>query len=511
MTLSALAIRYKTLWRGLAVALVLFLALFNLTTYPTPWYDEGSHLHVPKTLVRLGAYADYSSEGLRYYGPTIGVGPTVMLPIAAVFKVLGIGLWQGRLVIALYLLGAIITFFLLGRALSGEAVAWVATALMVASRGVGLLEYGRQVLGEVPAFFFLALGLWLWLSAWERASWKRLAGVGALLGLSVITKSQFFIVIAPAVFVGWLLNWFYYRAAPHRAFLIPGITLGVFFAVWQIVVIALLGPGPVSANLALYREATASAATVFRPDLMARALRELLSLKVYLGLLLPALAYGFLLALPRHREGQRWGLLWLMIALNLTWYVFASVSWIRYAFLGLALSSLFVARFFADVTNSFDLDLKALWEGWKKNSETWPMLALRAVLIGWCALIVGVSLAQSAMPIVLPPPAYPQSMADYMNANVPVDALVETWEPEMGFLTDHNYHFPPQVLLYRAVSYVWAGGPSPATQYTFVQDEKPAYVLVGLFARYAGLYPPDWLTDYTRVAQIGGYELYRHN
>ena len=75
------------------------------------WFDEGSHLHVPKTLVKYGVYADISSEGFRYYGPTIGVGPTVMLPIAAMFKVFGVGLLQARIVIAFYLLAAVYVFY----------------------------------------------------------------------------------------------------------------------------------------------------------------------------------------------------------------------------------------------------------------------------------------------------------------------------------------------------------------------------------------------------------------
>ncbi|MEZ4638895.1 MAG: hypothetical protein R2856_28705 [Caldilineaceae bacterium] len=49
----------------------------------------------------MGVYADYSSEGLRHFGPTIGVGPTVMLPIAAAFELFGIGLMQARLVIVI--------------------------------------------------------------------------------------------------------------------------------------------------------------------------------------------------------------------------------------------------------------------------------------------------------------------------------------------------------------------------------------------------------------------------
>src|SRR5512140_2063377 len=86
---------------------VYFFAFHNLTRFPATWFDEGSHLHVPKTLVQKGVYADISSEGFRYYGPTIGVGPTVMLPIAAMFKLFGIGLLQARIVMALYLIAAV--------------------------------------------------------------------------------------------------------------------------------------------------------------------------------------------------------------------------------------------------------------------------------------------------------------------------------------------------------------------------------------------------------------------
>ena len=57
------------------IAVALLLALVNLPYAPRTWFDEGSHLHVPKTLVQHGVYADISSEGYRYYGPTVGVGP----------------------------------------------------------------------------------------------------------------------------------------------------------------------------------------------------------------------------------------------------------------------------------------------------------------------------------------------------------------------------------------------------------------------------------------------------
>jgi hypothetical protein len=101
-------------------------------------------------------------------------------------------------------------------------------------------------------------------------------------------------------------------------------------------------------------------------------------------------------------------------------------------------------------------------------------------------------------------------MAAYLNEHVPTDALIETWEPEMGFLTDHNYHFPPQLLLNTAVGYIWLGKSSPTQEYTFVQDEAPNYVLVGGFSSWVGLYPQGWLAaHYTQVTRIGAFELYQ--
>src|SRR5579863_2404719 len=109
-------------WLGFVVV-VLFVATYHLDRYPVTWFDEGSHLHVPQDLVWYGVYADRSSEGFRYFGPTIGVGPTVMLPIALVFRLAGVGLLQARLVVAVYAMGSVVLFGLLARAWYGAATA----------------------------------------------------------------------------------------------------------------------------------------------------------------------------------------------------------------------------------------------------------------------------------------------------------------------------------------------------------------------------------------------------
>lgn len=492
-----------------AVVVTLFIALYNLSAYPTTWFDEGSHLHVPKTLVRFGVYADYSSDGFRYFGPTIGVGPTVMLPIAGMFQLFGIDLWQARFVIALYLVATIGMLYILAWQLGGHRLAIVTIFLLVASRGVSLVEYGRQVLGEVPGLFFVVAGLALWFSVWEKAGWRRLGLVGLLFGLAMVTKNQYLLVLGPALLLAWIGNLVYYRVAPQRTFLIPGIVAAGCYALWQVYMIVYLGPATANENWAMLRTATAGAAFVFSPELVRRSIGELLSIKVYLGSLIPILLYSLFLIAPRRREGQLWGILFLIMVVNLLWYVVASIGWLRYAFLGLVVAGLFAARFFYDITYGFTLDVKPLWTVLRKGSTIDAREAVRWMAIIWLAIMIGAPLAKTVQQIIRPDFNAPAAMADYLNQHIPTDAIIETWEPEMGFLTDHNYHFPPPGLLNQAVGYVWLDAPSPGAAYTYVETQSPEYVLVGAFSGWVDMYSPQTLTDkYELVTEIDEYHLY---
>jgi 4-amino-4-deoxy-L-arabinose transferase-like glycosyltransferase len=492
------------------IAALLFLVFYNLPRYPLTWFDEGSHLHVPKTLVTRGVYADYSSDGYRYYGPTIGVGPTVMLPIAVAFWVFGIGLLQARLVIALYLLATIVAFYRLARLFGNARLAGVATALLVTSQGIALLTYGRQVLGEVPGFFFLVLGLALWLDNWQHPSWRRLGIAGLMLGLSVVTKNQYLIVIVPALGLAWLSNLLYYRLAPQRAFVVPGLVAVACYGLWQLYSLLYLGPATALQNFVLLRNATAGAALVFSPALMKQALQFLLDFNVFFGLLIPVLAYGAIQGLPRRQEAQRWAILFFLVGVNLAWYVIASIGWPRYAFPGLALASLFVAKLFSDLTDGFHFDVAALWLALRRSDVSLPTRARSGIATAGLTMMIILPLARTAWVIVSPPPNAPAEMAAYLNQNVPISALIETWEPEMGFLTDHNYHFPPAALLNNAAAYIWLHGQPPSQLYDFMQPAPPEYVLVGPFGRWVNLYPSSQLsTRYKLSKSIDDYDLYQ--
>jgi hypothetical protein len=496
----------KTVLWVLGLLAVYFFAFHNLTRFPAPWFDEGSHLHVPKTLVNYGVYADISSDGFRYYGPTIGVGPTVMLPIAAAFKLFGIGLLQARIVMALYLLAAILVFYRLVEHLAGKWVAWIALALLLSSRSVLFVQYGRQLLGEVPGFFFIILAFYLWLSKWNENDWKRLSLIGLLFGLAMITKYQYLLFLAPTLILSWLLDISYYKTSTHRNFLVPGIIAAGSFGIWQLLTLQYLGPSTAMENLALLRASAEGAAFNFNLAQLAANLGELTSRAVYLGALIPALIYGFFISIPRTRNGQKWSVIFLLVALNLVWYVVASIGWIRYAFLGLSLSGIFIARLFWEITEGFKLDWSVGWFRSLFEMRNAPRLAVSL----WLLAIIMIPMAKTVLDIALPGPAYAQQMSAYLNENVSLDAVIETWDPEMGFLTDHNYHYPPNALLAVAVDQVYYYGEPVQAHYDFVQIEQPEYLLVGEFSKWTQIYPLEELMgEYELVQTLGDYDLYR--
>jgi hypothetical protein len=503
----------RTLIGVTAGALLLFLALYNLSDYPTTWFDEGSHLHVPKAMLQFGAYADYSSDGLRYFGPTLGIGPTVLLPIAAVFKLFGVGLIQARLVIVCYLLGAVYLFYRLGRALDGGAVGALGVLLLATSRATALFENGRQVLGEVPALCFLCAGFLVWFSSWDGRRSSRLAFAGLLFGAAAITKYQILLAIAPALAASFLANIFYYRTAPARVFIWPAMVSGGVFALWQAILIGYLGPQTSLQNLAALRAATAGAATVFSLPLMKQSLGELVAFKTFGGLLLVSLLYTLVMSRGTSRQAQQWNVLLLFTSANLAWYVFASIGWPRYAFAGLAIGSLLVARFVVELLRALGRVAPVGSEA-DRPAQLSLTDGLTVVVAAWVAIIVLPSLAVTAWPIVHPPANTPAAMAAYLARELPADVLIETWEPELGFLTAHNYHYPPTGTLNLAVRHVWSGGPAPRLQYHPLEEQRPPYVVIGAFARWVDVYPADVLArEYRRVAVIGAYELYerRHD
>jgi 4-amino-4-deoxy-L-arabinose transferase-like glycosyltransferase len=491
-------------WRiALAVAACLACAalLFvHLDQSPRTWFDEGSHLHVPKTLVQTGHYADRSSEGFRAFGPTIGVGPTVMLPIAAVFTIGGIGLLGARLVIALYAILAIGAFILLMRRLAGGRVALLATILMLAAPGLDFIFTGRQVLGEIPAFAYLLAGLLVWFTrdgatgdAILTGCTKRCIIAGGFFGLTIVTKSQLGIVIGPSLIALAILALIWDRRIGLKQVLVPLVVMVVVFGVWELALLTIVTGGSLRENLTLLRQASGGSLIVIAPSRMIAGARFLLGPQAYFALLIPALLYACTRSIRRRMSVGELTLL-IFTLVGFAWFAGASVAWPRYAFVPLALAALPVARL-------VDAGIRTLWRRTDRARLLAPVagLALSALIVASFGGQFHRAFTASDAP---------QQMAAYLNRSVPTSAIIETWEPELGFLTDHRYHYPQPALLDRAVRHQWLGGPSLTTYDPLAGGAQ--YLIIGPFARYSGVYDEAAIAArFQRIATIGDYVLFQ--
>lgn len=480
----------KLLWAA-AVLGVLALTLFQLEAFPATWFDEGQYMHVPKALLQHGVYADWSAEGPRYYGPTTAAGPTVLLPIAGVFALFGTGLLQARLVMAGYLLGCVALFYLLGTKLYARSVALLATALLLSSRGAATLEWGRQVLGEVPVLLFVVAGLLCWIAALNRGSLGFTIAAGALWGLALVTKNQAIVAFAPAIALVSLLELAVYRNGKWTLWLLPPLLAGAIGGAWLLALFAFLGPGQLAENLELTRKAAGGAIFVLTPDAITRALRMLVSPRLFGGLLLPALVYGaYRLRGRRDRAAQAEAALLVIVGVWLAWYV-CSLGWPRYAYVGAALGALPVARMLVDAY---------AWA--RRRRPRLAGLAFGAAIV----LLIALPLAQTVSSIVRPDRSVLR-FAAYLDQTVSDDTVIATWEPELGGLTDHRFQYPPQALLDVAVRHQWSGEPPARID---LSVDAPQYVIVGPFGAWTGVYAGEQLEQlYREVHRDGPYILYR--
>jgi hypothetical protein len=81
-------------WGGILLATFLFVGSFyNLANYPTIWWDEAIFSETAANLVQHGRYAFtvQSPDHLSDLDFRISVGPVVILPVALVYHLFGVG------------------------------------------------------------------------------------------------------------------------------------------------------------------------------------------------------------------------------------------------------------------------------------------------------------------------------------------------------------------------------------------------------------------------------------
>jgi len=176
--------RESGLPRLLVVLACLLFIVQELPWFQTRWIeDESSYSDAAWTFSREGRIR------MSMYPPTdsgsvVDVRPPAMpIALGAVFKVIGIGVWQARLLPLLGALGAIILTWMLGLRLAEPWIGAIA-ALLVATDNM-LFVAARTVRPEGMIAFLLTLTSLLFYDAMQRNSWIMAFGAGVAAGIAM--------------------------------------------------------------------------------------------------------------------------------------------------------------------------------------------------------------------------------------------------------------------------------------------------------------------------------------
>jgi hypothetical protein len=513
---------------------VSFLAFYNLDINPRPWHDEGSAMSVSKTLAEDDVYAVRSSDGYQTFGGVQSVGPTVLLPIALSFNIFGVGLVQARVVVAISLLLTLVLFYRAGLELFGRATALLTVLLLLGSPGVEFLLHGRQVLGEVPALGFFLGGWLVWAHSIRTGRRWLILVSGLLFGAAMVTKSQYTLIGLSTIISLAILDWLFFRQGNIKQVLTLGLIAIACVAAWWAWQWLYFGAATFQENAIKMRQL---AATTSGLDLHAvvRGVTFLVgtaSGHFYYFWGFPALTYMIAISLRRDLRGYLLAFLIVFTLLWLGYWLFWTLTWSRYAFPAIAISSLFVAKLWHDLAQGFIAGSKQLWSELQQGRPIKADLSQEAMMIlGTSVALIVITLMagyhlqrvvrdyvldregqQGAYIITAPQLESPRQVADYLNATVDKNAVVETWERELDILTDHRYHFPDQAFLAQTDAAVYRDGPrNYALGAEYFQKYQPDYVVVGWYARYKGIYDAQFLTEQGDLLATIGDGVWRYD
>jgi hypothetical protein len=484
----------------LLLNLTIFLAFFNLDGYPRFSFDEGSYCLLAENLVRHGEFALSSPpQETDWFGWGTSL-PTVVLPIAASFKWLGIGILQARLVAAVYLVGMVWAGYFCMRRLYDWQTAWLGSLLLLVagpSAEFNTLTLGRRVSGETPMLFFLLIGLYLWFRSWEHDRVRELIGTGMVLGLAFVTKEQSMPPVWGVVAVIWLADRFYYHQLKMRYFLIPGIVSLIPVSLWYVYKYLVLGPQAFTLHLSVMNAVSGASTWIIAPDTWRDHIGYVYSSGFFL-IGLPGILYAFTQSVRRDRQGLRNLLLPIFTSFSMLWYVFLTIGWARYAYTGMAMANLLAGKPLADLMRDLSLNPRRLWNGLLEGVSRHSLVAA-LVAIG----VMGYPLLNAFHDILLTSDRSPQDMATLIEKHTEPNTVIEMLEWEIAFLTPRKSHHPPPAVFVQLLKN------TPDNPYNPLAYESQ-YLIDGPYSKATRLYSKVLQNDlYQKVGTSGVYDLYR--
>lgn len=497
----------------LVVAAGLFLMVFgsgliHIESFPPLFFDEGWTVCVARTWVETGHH------GCLLRGapapPSLSAHFPVVASVAASFALLGVGVWQTRVVGLLYTFGALLLLYAVTRRLYGRTVSIAALALVILvplKWSIHPLYLGRQVLGEMPLLCFLLAGFLCFLRSSQRPVW-RLAAM-ACWAVALMTKAQVvpFLLASFAgtmVILGFRRNW---STVWEMGLVMIGSWGGFQFLVeaknWLLSGHTMANPSADGMTEAI--------ALVFVPAIRLETIQYLFVAwaEYPVGLAYAAWRLHRTPASGSQASVEQTAKLMLLLLAGswLAWFAFLSAGEPRYALPGLLLAAPCAALFFHDVTRGFNggyllKTLAGLVRGRGATAQELKaaVVVVLLVIMGWGAVQQRYAFRAREDDRDL------FAVTQYLNTVTPPTAVIETYDSELFLFLNrpYTYAFPRHLVeIIRRDQ-----GQAQAVTYDPLQS-KPDYLVVGEYGRWAGFYKPLVAQNRVRlVTTIGRYQIY---
>lgn len=484
-------------WAGaLLFVLVAWGSFYNLANFPTIWWDEAIFSETAANLAQHGRYAFTveSPHQLSDLDFRISVGPAIILPVALAYKLLGVGVPEGRLVAAAYLVFAFLALFLTARRFWGLAPALGAVALVFL--GTDVLYWGRSVLGDVPALGLFLLGLWLLSRGLDNPSLGSLFLGGIFLGLAFDAKEFYGLAFLPPLLL-LTRRWWRDKVLLLKALLAFSLGVSLPLGGYLLLKVLILG-GLADAVHHFLAQKKLLCHEFFTPLTIGRIYPESL---LYL-LRHPLFWLGGLGACWLwKRGGLSWGeklwlgnfLLWSLMYLTAVW-------WHRFALPALFLAGPLAAQFLRIGARRLSSSLA--------RPPRWLAPGIAAVFLIIFYPLPAVDLLKAISTRNTDPP---YSLVDYLKSRVPKNCLIETPEYELVFLADeHRIHLMPAYFFIESTPEEIKLLNPRKKPYDFNQVGADLLIL-GSFGKsvFRQVYPPACLSGkWLCVARVGYYDIY---
>ncbi len=493
----------KTIGRHIPYLLILVtllpLLLFKLDIFPQPWFDEGYSTHAARALVEQGIYGTIEADRILPLDPGISTGPTVILPLALNRLLMGSGVYEGRLVIVAFSILGILALYRMGVYLYGQQTGLIAALAILAFPAVDHVSYlliSRQILGEIPGIALIMSGLLLWFHSWNHKNWHWELAAGVLIGLGVIAKIQLAVGIMPAIFIVTMLR--QYRQGPRQwvRASVPVLMAGSTILIW-LMIQRLAVPAGLRAEYAI------TFAEAGRAHFLTPNLGRFLTTQgfVLVGIAALAAVTGTWRLVSYYRKNgslseTHWAEMTLLLAILIAtiWFVLLSVGWSRYMTFTLVLSLLVLGKTFWDAITT-----------WTPAPAHHTLLNTGAVSILLVfTLVSNLSIIESSAQ-----DSGLSQMAQFIDEQVPQNAVIESWSWEVDALTSHwMYHHPHQRDLYTAIRQQFHEKRDFHIVYP-LSVINPDYLLTNEFSDWTQIYDRTLIqSDFRLIAEFGQYSLY---